>query len=138
MEMLCWAFLLSLLQEASNNKGLFYTNYVEQVPVFSISGGFFTSNVIVNIQDLYNKGIVRYTIDGFEPNEKSPQFGQALTLSKTTVKARMFYPNQIPGPIVTNTYFINEHFDQRKLPIISIYSSRIFLIEGQRPLCTKL
>ena len=106
---------------SSNNKGTFYTNYVEQVPVFSISGGFFTSNVIVNIQDLYNKGIVRYTIDGSEPNEKSPQFGQALTLSKTTVvKARMFYLNQIPGPVVTNTYFINEHFDQRKLPIISL------------------
>ncbi len=106
---------------ASNNQSKFYNGVVEQVPVFSIPGGFYNNPVRVDIRDLYKKGTVRYTIDGSDPMDTSATFSQSLDISSTTVvKARMFYPNLIPGPIITHTYFINEKFEDRKLPVLSL------------------
>jgi parallel beta-helix repeat protein len=105
----------------SNNSSKFFTSAVEQVPVFSVNGGFFSKAIELDIKNLYNTGTIRFTSDGSDPSETSLIFSVPILINQTTVvKARMFYPNQIPGPIVTNTYFINEKFEQRKLPVLSL------------------
>lgn len=116
-----WGYFTHPTPNATNNNSVFFEDYVLQVPVFSQSGGFYNGSVSVAIEDLYGTGTVRYTIDGAEPTETSPAFSQALEITQTTVvKARMFYQNRIPGPVVTNTYFINEGFEQRGLPVLSL------------------
>ncbi|MBK9985130.1 MAG: lamin tail domain-containing protein [Saprospiraceae bacterium] len=106
---------------ASNNTSVFYTDYVRQIPFFSKAGGFFTGPVTITISDKYNAGIVRYTLDGAVPSENSPVFAQPIQINATTVvKARMFYAGQLPGPVVTNTYFINEGFEHRGLAVMSL------------------
>jgi hypothetical protein len=116
-----WGYFTKPTPGSSNEASVFYEDYVVQVPIFSQSGGFFNGPVTVNIEDLYNAGTIRYTLDGAEPTETSPVFAQAIQITATTVvKARMFYANRIPGPVVTNTYFINEGFEQRDMPVLSL------------------
>ncbi len=116
-----WGYFAKPTPGASNNTSVFYTDYVRQVPVFSQAGGFFSGPVIVSIADLYAAGTLRYTLDGVVPTESSSVFAQPIQITATTVvKARMFYQNQLPGPVVTNTYFINEGFEQRGLAVLSL------------------
>jgi len=116
-----WGYFAKPTPGTTNNASVFYTDYVRQVPVFSQSGGFFTGPVTISIADLYGTGTLRYTLDGSYPEETSPVFDQPIQINATTVvKARMFYPDQLPGPIVTNTYFINEGFDHRGLAVLSL------------------
>lgn len=106
---------------ASNNTQPFFKDFVRAVPVFSKSGGFFDGPVTVDIQNLTGYGVVRYTTDGSSPASNSPVFSQPLNLSATTVvKARLFLADRLPGPVVTNTYFIGEHFEERGLAVLSI------------------
>ena len=116
-----WGFFSKPTPGTSNGTSTFFADYVRQAPVFSLNGGFFNSPVDVNILNLYNTGTLRYTTDGSAPSSISPVFSQTLHIAATTVvKARMFYPDRIPGPVVTNTYFINENFEQRGLAVLSL------------------
>ena len=116
-----WGYFSKGTPGTSNNAGIFYTDYVRQEPVFSQAGGFFTGAVNLSIIDKYDAGTLRYTLDGSVPAENSAVFGQPIQINTTTVvKARMFYPGQLPGPVVTNTYFINEDFEQRGLAVLSL------------------
>ncbi|MBK9106646.1 MAG: CotH kinase family protein [Saprospiraceae bacterium] len=116
-----WGYFSKGTPGTSNNAGIFYTDYVRQEPVFSQAGGFFTGAVTLSIIDKYDAGTLRYTLDGSVPAENSAVFGQPIQINTTTVvKARMFYPGQLPGPVVTNTYFINEDFEQRGLAVLSL------------------
>jgi len=118
-----WGFFNQPTPRKSNNTSTLFSDYVVQEPIFSISGGFFTGPVTVSIADNYNMGTLRYTLDGAVPSETSPVYTQPIQINTTTVvKARMFYAGQLPGPTVTNTYFINEGFDQRGLPVLSLSS----------------
>lgn len=108
---------------ASNNAQTFFKDFVWAVPVFSRSGGFFDGPLTVDIQNLTGYGVVRYTTDGSNPASDSPVFSQPLNLTATTVvKARLFLADRLPGPVVTNTYFIGEHFEERGLAVLSISS----------------
>ncbi|MBK7649432.1 MAG: chitobiase/beta-hexosaminidase C-terminal domain-containing protein [Flammeovirgaceae bacterium] len=63
------------------------------------------------------------TLDGAVPKASPPAYSQPIQINSTTVvKAQMFYSGQLPGPTVTNTYFINEGFDQPGLPVLSLSS----------------
>lgn len=116
-----WGYFTKPTPGVSNGTSTFYEDFVQQVPVFSVNGGFFQSSLAVEIQNLNNIGTLRYTTNGADPSSDSPVYAQSLQLSATTVvKARIFYPNRIPGPVATNTYFINENFDQRGLPVMSL------------------
>lgn len=116
-----WGYFTKPTPGASNNTSVFYEDFVLQVPVFSMSGGFFIGSQTVEIQNLTNTGTLRYTLDGSDPASNSPVYSQPIPLTATTVvKARIYAPNRVPGPVVTNTYFINEGFDQRKLPVLSL------------------
>ncbi|HPC57802.1 MAG TPA: CotH kinase family protein, partial [Kiritimatiellia bacterium] len=72
-------------------------------PVYSIPGGFFTTNVEVTLSTVQTGAVVRYTLDGSEPTEASPIFTNAIPLgSKAGISNNLseiptnFDPN--PGP----------------------------------------
>ncbi|MBP1669994.1 MAG: exported protein of unknown function, partial [Bacteroidetes bacterium] len=66
-------------------------------------------------------GTIRYTLDGSDPGEGSPAYSAPITINSTTVvRSRIFMPDRIPGPIATHSYFINEDFETRNLPVFSI------------------
>lgn len=67
-------------------------------------------------------GIVRYTMDGAEPQVSSPSYdGTALTINSSTVlRARVFLPGALPGEIATATYLIGEPSWVGELPVVSL------------------
>jgi hypothetical protein len=116
-----WGYFAVPTPGASNNTSDFYSDYVRQLPVFSKAGGFFQGPVTLSLIDKYQAGTIRYTVDGSAPTNNSPVYSLPININTTTVvKARMFYPDELPGPIVTNTYFIKEDFDQRGLAVMSL------------------
>lgn len=49
-------------------------------PTFSVAGGFFTTNVALELSTTETGAVVRYTLDGSEPTDTSPIFTNTLSL----------------------------------------------------------
>ncbi|MBL7827556.1 MAG: CotH kinase family protein, partial [Saprospiraceae bacterium] len=116
-----WGYFTRPTPGATNAGTPFYDDFTFQAPVFNISGGFYDSPVTVEVKNLLGSGDLRYTIDGSAPISSSPIWGQPINISaNTVVKARIFEQGRIPGPIITNTYFIGGDLLNRGLPVISL------------------
>jgi hypothetical protein len=114
-----WGFFTKPTPGTANSTTQF-DGIVKNSPDFSISGGVFNTTISLNLRTLY-EGTVRYTLDGSEPSETSPVASSAINIIKNTVvRARIYKTNQVPGPVVTNSYFIDLNNELSDLPIVSI------------------
>ena len=112
-------FFLEPTPGTSNTTDVF-TDFVMHKPTLSTVGGLFQSPISVSIKNTQG-GIVRYTTDGSEPTDLSPEYSSVFQLDTTTIlRARVFQGNLAPGPITTHSYFFNDGFETRGLPVISI------------------
>ena len=77
-------------------------------PVLSRPGGVFTNTVKLELSS--REGVVRYTLDGSEPNVSSQSYSEPVALSGSTlVKAKTFAPDLLPSGTVTETFtFLEE------------------------------
>jgi hypothetical protein len=117
-----WAYFLVPTPGASNS-ATSYNGMVENVPEFSVTGGFYTAPVITELSTDFG-GTIRFTSDGSEPGESSPVCSSPISISTTTIiRARIFKDNLIPGPVVTQSYFINEDIKPGTLPVVSLASA---------------
>lgn len=97
-------------------------------PVFSIQGGFFTGTQQLTLSidadaDIY------YTLDGTEPTPATNKYTTPLSLTKTTaVRAIAIKAGFISGPVLTNTFFINE---TTTLPVISLVTNPANLFDDK-------
>jgi parallel beta-helix repeat protein len=88
-------------------------------PVFSKEAGFYSTSIEVGFSN--SVGIIHYTTNGQEPTENSQIYSSPLTISQSTVlRARVIEINSLPGSVITKSYFINENFEVRDLPVISL------------------
>lgn len=88
------------------------------VPVFSVSGGFYSGSVSVSIIISTPQTTVHYTTNGAEPDINSTVYVSPVAITKTTVlRAKAFRTGFLPSSTVTNTYLINE---RNTLPVISL------------------
>ncbi len=105
-----------------SNGGPFYENLVYNEPKFSTKGGLFTSSVELALSSL--QGSIYYTLDGTEPNTNSAIYTNPISINVTTVvRARVIIEDQLPGEVVTHSYFFNEDFEARGLPVVSIVTN---------------
>jgi hypothetical protein len=76
------------------------TPVLEEV-VFSRSGGIIADTVVLDVaQPAVSGGVVRYTLDNSEPGEASPEWAGPLQVElSTVVRARIFAPGALPGPV---------------------------------------
>lgn len=72
---------------------------------FDRTGGlFFGSTTLTIFPPVSPTAIVRYTTDGTVPNEDSPVYSSAFNITDTTtIRARVFEPNRLPGEIKSRT-----------------------------------
>jgi hypothetical protein len=106
----------------SSNTSTSYNGIVKSDPSFSLPGGVYHNAVTLSIKSIFG-GVVRFTLDGTEPNEQSPIAGEPITIDKNTVvRARIHKEGQILGPVNTNTYLIDTENKINKLPIICVTS----------------
>ena len=116
-----WVYFIVPTPAMSNNNSTGYNGFTLHEPVFSVTGGFFDTGLTVAIDNLDNVGQLYYTTDGSYPTLSSNIYTAPINISQTTVvKARLIESDMISGPVVTNTYFINEGFEDRKLPVLSL------------------
>ncbi|MHA3774353.1 CotH kinase family protein [Verrucomicrobiota bacterium sgz303538] len=76
--------------------------------VWSRDGGLITGAVTVSIALPVTAGaVVRYTRDNTEPTLSSLLYSGPISVSSsTTIRARTFVPNQLPGPVSSKTFLL--------------------------------
>jgi len=117
-----WVYFQTSTPGTANSTNSF-NGIVKSVPNFSVTGGIYRSSQNVEIKTLFG-GDVRYSLDGSEPDTRSMIADSPIAISKTTVvRARIYKPGQVLGPVVTHTYFIDPNNEIGNLPVISISSA---------------
>ncbi|MGZ4054558.1 MAG: CotH kinase family protein [Bacteroidia bacterium] len=114
-----WYYFNAPTPDTSNNTSAYYTDYVAK-PAFSLPSGFYNAPQTVALST--GTGVVRYTLDGKDPDQSSALYTSPLMIDSTTVvRARTYSSNplELPSEIITNTYFINENIT---LPVVSLVS----------------
>jgi hypothetical protein len=100
------------------------------LPEFSHSAGFYDGAFHLSLSTPDNNAVVRYTVDGSEPNSHSALYTGPISIDETTVvRARTFSnnPQIIPGFVETKTFFINE---SHTLPVFSFSGDELFVLFG--------
>ncbi len=111
-----WGYFESPTPEAGNT-GIMYSG-IALTPEPEYTGGFYSESVVVTFPDLPGDFVTVFSADGSEPNTGHPMFSGSLTLTETTVlRFRSFAPGMLPGPVITETYLINEDVH---LPVVSL------------------
>ncbi|MBN1416415.1 MAG: lamin tail domain-containing protein [Bacteroidales bacterium] len=112
-----WHYFMLSTPGSSNNSSVVCTQAPE--PEFSLTAGRYSDPQSLILSLPVPGYTIRYTTDGSEPTESSTPYEHAINISKTTtVKAKAFAPEMVPGNVVANTYFINEH--PFTIPVVSL------------------
>ena len=78
----------------------------ESVDGFSPAGGLFLEgSATITINNLNDKGEIRYTLDGSEPTPSSPIYESPIEVTKTTVVNAQVYTGTTPLSLPTKGYF---------------------------------
>lgn len=110
-------YLFSLPTPGKLNIDNGFTGYLLP-PKFSVEKGFYEAPFALDILNPNPNGIIRYTIDGTDPNSLSPVYSHQLPISGISViRAKIFADGLFPSRTKTHTYFINQ---EQRLPIISL------------------
>lgn len=97
-----------------------YSDFTKQIPHFDIKGKIFDAPFDVKLS-AYSDAEIRFTLDGSEPSLVSQLYEGPIPVNQTTiVRARLFEPGNLPGPVVTHSYFLDDNYATRNLPIVSI------------------
>ena len=119
-----WCLFGTPTPNTSNNSSTCSNGYAS-IPVFSVSGGFYTSTRTLTLSTTTPGGSIRYSTNGDEPTTSSPLYSGAISISSTkTIRAKVFASGYLPSPVVTNTYFISESVH---LPVFSITTDSLNL-----------
>lgn len=114
-----WGYFMQA-SPGESNPALAYPGFTSLLPEFSVRGGFFSSAFGVDLSSDQG-GIIRYTLDGSEPDINSKHFESSINIEFTSIlRARIYEEGKIPGPTLTQSYFINENSVEGKLPVVSI------------------
>ncbi len=111
---------------------------VGPLPSFSPRGGVFAGSVSVTVESAAPSTLVRFTLNGSDPTEKSESVSGELKLTGTTqIRARVFESGKTPGPVVSQTYTVIEkdleHFTSNlPLVILNTFGREVFK-EGKTP-----
>src|SRR6185436_251960 len=74
-------------------------------PKFSVPAGVYSNEFKVEVKAVAAGAVIRYTLDGSEPDESSPTYTQAIPVNQTVVlRARSFEKNLAPSSTGSATY----------------------------------
>lgn len=112
-----WAFF-SDPTPAKDNLGDFSNSVQNAGNVsFNLPSGYYSNTQTISLTS--SAGEIHYTLDGSKPKISSTKYSNPISITENTVvRARVFETGKIPGPITSNTYFINETISE--LPTASI------------------
>ncbi|TSA33636.1 MAG: hypothetical protein D4R64_13930, partial [Porphyromonadaceae bacterium] len=106
------AVFLTGTPNASNETQMAYTEGFESAPVISLPGGFYPGAIEVTLSSISPTTEIRFTTSGQIPGNNSELYtGDPISIPNNAIlKARCFSTgHKLPGPVVTNTYFIGQN-----------------------------
>jgi len=109
---------------ANNQEGQKYNSYTT-APSMDMEAGYYESEIVVSIINNTPESTLRYTTDGTNPTEDSPEYFSPITVTETTVIKAMSFSNDssmLTGKMDFNTYFVGEDFT---LPVFSVAADRV-------------
>lgn len=116
-----------IFQNASpglSNTGKEFEGFADSIS-FSHPGGFYPSVVSITLSAGGSR--IFYTLNGSDPDSTKTEYSTPITIQNTTVlKAISVKVNHLPGPKITQTYFINEHTD---LAVVSLSTDSLNLFD---------
>lgn len=119
---------------AANSASNTFTAFAAR-PDMDLPPGFYNGPVTVTITSTEPNAIIRYTLNGTEPQANSPVYNQPIVLTKTTVvKAASFSNNPAihRSFVQFNTYFVNE---SHTLAVVSVAADGVIeLANGNKDL----
>ncbi|MCD4789339.1 MAG: CotH kinase family protein [Bacteroidales bacterium] len=87
-------------------------------PEFSVAGGFYEDDFLVELSVDLESAIIYYTLDCSEPTETSIMYITPILVDASTViRARAFKEDWLAGPIATTTYLFDQEYS---LDVISL------------------
>ena len=94
-------------------------------PAIATVGGFYAEGITVQAE-APDGAILRYTLDGETPDEKSPVFpAEGLSISKTTaLRVRAFREGEVPSVTVSATYIVES---EQLTPIVCLTTDDQYL-----------
>lgn len=114
-----WYWFSNASPGYSNNDSKPYEGITYYEPRFSVKGGFYHSELSLDLTS--TGGEIHYTLDGSAPTLADPIYTQSIIIDQTSfVRARVFQSQLIPGPVITQSYFFNDSFEERELPVVSL------------------
>ena len=112
-----WKYFIDHSQGSANASA--FVEWKAPEPIFSHAAGRHPKGFLLTLTTPDVNFSIRYTTDGSEPVESSTLYTYPIAINKTTtVKARCFARNVVPGEVIANTYFINEHLFT--IPVVSL------------------
>lgn len=111
-----WGFFQIPTPQATNNEGTVIG--VAKSPEFLVDESFQNNGFSLEMTTSEAGGIIRYTLDGSEPEDDSFVYENPIFIEENTpVRARTYKVGKIPSERTSKTYFINTN---HSLPIIHI------------------
>ena len=120
-----WGFMENATPKARNDAHAFPGR--TETPVLQTAGGFYDAAVTVQASCAPG-AVLRYTLDGSEPAEKSKRFPEnGITFKKTGVlRVKAFTEGLLSSETVSATYFIGE---EQPVPVISLITDEKYLFD---------
>lgn len=114
-----WYWFQKPTPGSSNNTSNPFLGITYFEPIFSTKGGFYQTELVIELTCL--KGEIHYTLDGSAPTKADPIYSDGIQIHQNSfIRARVFQEEYIAGPVVTHSYFFEDSFQERELPVVSL------------------
>ncbi len=101
-----WDFFIEPTPGASNNTDPGAPSVAD--PEYSISGGYYTGEINVELSVETEDAQIHYTLNGSTPTEDDPVYENTLTINQNTpLRAKAFRSPLAPSAVVTETYLFD-------------------------------
>lgn len=124
-----WGYM-AIPTPGNTNCGIVCKDILGQ-PVFSSPGKVFSEDFDITLslpENAPNSTLIRYTLDGKEPDENSNVYYEPIKISRTTIlRAKLFCDGYLSPRSVTHSYI--NHGREVTLPVVSIVSNRDYFYD---------
>ncbi len=110
-------------------------SFIHEQPLFDIPAGFYKDRIRVTISKPDTSCLIKYTLDGSDPDNESSTYTEPLIFKKNTVlKARLINEGKMPGKINTASYLVNEN---AQLDVVSLSFDSLDFFSVERGIYVK-
>jgi len=130
-----FGYMLTPTPKTANKGGIVSNKQILGDPVFSIPGKVYTAtakeSIVLSLPDGAPEGtVIRYTLDGTEPTEKSTAYSSPISLTSKSriVRAKLFCEGYLSPRAVTQSYIM--HNRAQTIPIVSIVTDQKYFYDN--------